>query len=43
MSSYQTAQGHAFRELFHAEMRCLFVVVGPNALSIVLPHWNNIL
>ena len=23
------------------EMRCLFVAVGLNALSIVLPHWNN--
>ena len=23
------------------EMRCLFVAVGLNALSIVLPHWDN--
>ena len=23
------------------EMRCLFVVVGPNAHFIVLPHWDN--
>ena len=23
------------------EMRCLFVVVGPNARFIVLPHWDN--
>ena len=23
------------------EMRCLFVAVGPNALFIVLPHWDN--
>ena len=23
------------------EMRCLFVAVGPNARSIVLPHWDN--
>ena len=23
------------------EMRCLFVAVGPNALFIMLPHWNN--
>ena len=46
MSSFQTAQGHAFRKLFHAagggdriyEMRCLFVAVGPNGRFIVLPH-----
>ena len=23
------------------EVRCLFVAVGPNALFIVLPHWEN--
>ena len=23
------------------EMRCLFVAVGPNALFIVLPHWDK--
>ena len=23
------------------EMRCLFVAVGPNALFIMLPHWDN--
>ena len=23
------------------EMRCPFVAVGPNALFIVLPHWDN--
>ena len=23
------------------EMRCLFVAVGPDALFIVLPHWDN--
>ena len=49
MSSFQTAQGHAFRKLFYAagggdriyEMRCLFVAVGPKARFIVLPHWDN--
>ena len=23
-------------------MRCLFVAVGPNALFIVLPYWDNV-
>ena len=49
MSSFQTAQGHAFHKLFlhHRgseriyEMSCLFVSVGLNALFIVVPHWDN--
>ena len=48
MSSFQTAQGHAFRKLFYTgdriyEMRCLFAAGGPNARFIVLPHWDNVM
>ena len=50
VSSFQTAQGHAFSQVVLRsrggnriyEMRCLFVAVGRNALFIVLPYWNNL-
>ena len=49
MSSFQTASRSYFSQvvLGHRggdhiyELRCLFVALGPNALFIVLPHWDN--
>ena len=49
MSSFQTAQGHAFSQVvLHRrgsdriyEMSFLFVAVGPNARFIVLPHTSD--
>ena len=53
MSSFQTASRSCFLQVVHVlhhrgggsdhiyEMRWLFVVVGLNALFIVVPHWDN--